>query len=220
MIVGTGYLGGNAIADGAYVDSGSNAHNVTSTTYSGILPARASTRTIVVLVGWGCNPNRTLVSATIGGVAATIRKQRFAGVGTSAALIDAEVPVSGGNDVALTFSGALGSSGSTWISVFDVGDAMYKADDPVVDVTAMTASLAVVVGDFVVCCANGFRSPFAIGTWSWSSPLTESHEVVQNNNRYAAAYYAVTAAATLSITATNSAAEECAGMFAVYTPPA
>lgn len=217
MSAPVGFWTGPGYVIGAYIGSdGSLADTVTQT--FDLLPTRTGTRRYVVAITWASGTDHALVSATIGGVTADIRGQIKIGDSTRAGIFDALVPDTGGDDVVVTFDGTLGGNPLVWLSVYDVGDALYRARDLAnANSNAISMSLAVLAGEFVIGCACAYRLLTA-GAFSWTG-LSEDSDVELRRNRCAAASLAVTTAATLAVTATSSNANECVGAMAVYTPP-
>ena len=217
MFVASGYIVGTGVVQAAYVNSDGALSGVVTQTFS-LLPSRTGTRRYVIAMTWASSSYHPILSATIGGVAASIRSQIKIGDASDAAIFDAIVPDDGGDAIVVTFDGALGSNPLTWLSVYDVGDALYSADDiDNASGNSISMSVAAKRGDFVIGCATAYRLLTA-GAFSWTG-LTEDSDVVIRDNRCSAASIAVAADGTVAVTATSSAANECVGVIAVYTSP-
>lgn len=212
-----GFWTGPGYVTGAYINSDGSLADTATQTFA-LLPSRTGTRRYVVAMSWASNTDHALVSATIGGVSADIRGQIKIGDSTRVGIFDAVVPDTGGNDVVFTLDGTMGNNPLCWLSVYDVGDAIYRDRDlDNADSNAISLSVAVLRGEFVIACACAYRLLTA-GAFTWSG-LTEDSDVEVRRNRCTAASIAITTDATLAVTATSANANECVGALAVYTPP-
>lgn len=213
-----GFWTGPGHVDGVYVDSDGSTSDSSATQTYDLLPSRVGTRRYVVALSWAATTDHALLSATIGGVAAAIRGQIKIGDSTRVAIFDAVVPDSGGDDIVVDFDGAVVNNPLIWLSVYDVGIAIHRdTDSDNADSNSISLSFDVLRGDFVVGCASAYRLVTA-GAFTWTG-LSEDSDVELRRHRCTAASSAVTADATLAVTATSAAANECTGIMAVYTSP-
>lgn len=217
MFAAPGFRTGSGLVVGSYIGSDGRSADVSTDTFALVPSGRTQVRRYVVAMGWASGIDRTLDSATIGGVAATIRRQRLAGGGTRVAVFDALVLTSGGNDVVFTLSGVM-SSGLSWLSLYDVGDAEYRVDEQDVDTDTLSIAQAAYKGEFAIGIVHAYRL-LGAGTWSWTAPLVEDSEQLLSGNRISAASYVIAADGTLTAAATNTNSNDCCGIAAIYMPP-
>lgn len=219
-MIGSGYIQGDTqIASAAYIDRSNTTSSVSTATFALLPGSRPDTRRFVGMIAWGSSIDRELSSATMGGVAATIRRQRLAGDGTRIAIIDALVLPGGGNDVVLNLDGALsGANPWAFAAVYDVGHGEYYDDDTAVAAEICELSVPAFQNAMVVGVANAFRALTA-GTWSWTGSLTEDTDMVIQRSRVSTVWGTVAVDGDFLTTATNSNSNEAVAAVAVYLPP-
>jgi hypothetical protein len=164
----------------------------------------ASGRRIVCTVASVAAAVRTLTSATIGGISATVVMNVGAALGGAAsAIIIADVPTGTSGDVALTFDGTVLRSVVNLWSVTDLNSATASdtASDNGATANAFTTTIDVPAGGFAVACVNSNDSS---SSWTWTN-LTEVDDRTTESNFFGAAGEAFVSAQTgLAITATGA----------------
>lgn len=133
-----------------------------------------STRRVIVAVHWGNSAARTLSSATIGGVSATIHVQSSS-TARGVAIISALVPTGTTATIEFTFSGAAVRAGiGVWTSIDEQNSSptatFTDATDP------FSGTINVPADGFVVAAFSVFENSGA-GTVSWTGP-TEVYDNV------------------------------------------
>jgi hypothetical protein len=156
--------------------------NLTNYSFAGQnLGAEDTTRRIVVVVHWGQSVNtRTLNSATINGVAATIHVQNGGSAATRCAIISALVPTGTSGTIALAFSGACDRAN---ISVFRAlnetsGSPTDFENDTSVTSGLLSVAIDVPAGGWVV--AGIIHNTTAGSSWTWTGAV-EDYEIVSGD---------------------------------------
>lgn len=135
--------------------------DLTTYTFTGAALGTADSTRRIVAVVTGANANRTISSATIGGVAASIAVQVTGGTNITSGIIIADVPTGTTGDVVVTWSAAQVRCSVAVFAVYNLlsSTAVATASD-----TAATSSLNVNIqtGDILIVggCGNaGSSSP-------------------------------------------------------------
>lgn len=202
---------------GGLEDSGTSTSNLTTFSFSGLVPARSvSTRYVLVLL-WDGNNGRSLSAATIAGTAATQRE--YDGVSNQrVAIVDALVAAGAAGDVDVTLSGGLGLGAVFLAALFDVGSAEYRTGDTDAgNDNNSSSNLVVNNGEYVVGGAMAFRGFGGADNYAWAG-LTELVDVDLRDSRLSAAAHSVTADGTLAIAAGVPAADRNVFAVAAYKP--
>jgi hypothetical protein len=174
-----GYSSGNTGAAVALTATGSDTTNLTTYTFSGLaLGAADATRFIVVGISANATNGRTISSASIGGVAATV-DLLYQNSGNSrnghAGFISAAVPTGVTGDVVVTWSAGMTECFVTVYRAINLTTGAIHDFDPATDVNPISGgavSLSVDVptgGGFVVgsaCLVSGT-------TFSWTAGVTK-----------------------------------------------
>jgi hypothetical protein len=143
--------------------------------------AADATRRIVIAVHWGAALNRTLNSASIGGVGATTHIDALASASTRVAIISALVPTGTSGTVSLTFSGACAQCAiGTYRALNETSASPTDtANDLTVASGLVTDTINVPTNGWVVAGAS-----FEVGgatTTTWTG-VTETYDIVAGDS--------------------------------------
>lgn len=181
--------------------------------------ARSDRLVVVRIVGTRAgNTGRTLSSATIGGVAATILTQKTcnsAGKNCNVvAIIAAIVPTGTTADIALTWSGAMDNNIVQVVALVGVTAPSVPVDAQTAGVdgtvTTLSATIARKAGGIVLAVATGRNAL----TTTWSG-LTEDYDSNDGANTFTHAKALSTVATSLSLSATFSSSAQRGALAAV-----
>jgi len=141
-------------------------------------------RMIVVSITWGATASRTLNSASINGVSATIVADLSATQGGTA-IVYAKVPTGTSGDYVFSFSGTTTAAriakyafNTTATTALDSG----TASNPVTTTTLTTADIECTTGGVVIAVRFGGGSATCIGTWSGTDSVVETADAVTESD--------------------------------------
>lgn len=158
------------MATPTYISSGSFTHSdVTSTATSANIGSASSNRLVIVMIGHTVPQSRSLISATIAGISATIITSGNDVASTSfSAIIAAEVPTGTSGDIVLTFSSTIFSDG-----VYSV----YTVDKTTI---SSNTSSTTVTGTDTNTLSNSYTSVnngFTLGIIHWENGSYKSPSI-------------------------------------------
>lgn len=188
----TVYVGAQGtVVEGSYVTTVNDGTGGTTYTFlnTGIGAADTNRRVVAVVTWTASSSTRTVSSATIDGITATIHQNLAPSTNRGCAIISAEVPNGTSKSIVVNMSGTLGVGGSLAVSTFRLINCTASNGQATSgDTTTVNAGY----GDFIVSVAY-YGS--ASGSISWTG-ATEAVETNQDGSgeRHSAAYHSVTAA--------------------------
>jgi len=143
-------------------------------------------RMIVVSITWGAAASRTLNSASINGVSATIVAD-ISGTGGGTAIVYAKVPTGTSGDYVFSFSGATLAAritkyafNTTATTALDSG----TASNPVTTITLTTADIECTIGGVVIATRFGSGSFTCTGSWTGPDSVVETAESNTEGDTY------------------------------------
>lgn len=214
---GAPFPGSNPVAL-TYLDHQEQPGAAVTQTYSGLAFGAASpARYIAVEVAWVASPVKSIASATIGGVAATVLVQNTAATHSTAILI-ALVPTGTTGAVVVTFSGAVATTSVAVYSVFG-SSSPTSAVTATSNANAPTATLNVPAGGAVLALASAGAGAPPVASWSGVS-LDNSAFITANQTRSSASanFQAPQAGLIATCTFAPVLAGNTSGCFAVFAP--
>jgi hypothetical protein len=187
--ISSGRFGGAAAPSNTFESTTSLSTNLTTYSFAtqGIGAADA-TRRVVVGVAWGHTLTRTLSSATIGGVGATIHVQTNAVNIDGTALISAAVPTGTTATIDITFSGgAINCAIATWSLLNATGSPSATASDNTVAANALSVALNVPANGSLFAIAETLGSGGVPRTHTWTNATERADATIETSDAYTAA---------------------------------
>lgn len=200
------------IGTASYTESGS-----TSTATAAGIGTASSTRRVIATVAQTTASGRTLTSATIGGISATIHQQSTDSGSTSGAyIISAVVPTGTTADIVLTFSDTLFGGGS---------GAIYTVDDTTVSSTVGGGTNTTTSATSLAVNYTSTTDGFSVGITDWGNgsgktPITVTGYTVDfsDEGQYAAFRKNETASGSATATTAWSGSFGAASAVASFAP--
>jgi hypothetical protein len=179
---------GTPAPSNTFTDSVVDATNLTTYTFtSRAIGAVDSTRRVVVGVAWGNSIARTLSSATIGGVGATIHVQTGAGNLDGSALISAAVPTGTTATIVVTLTaGALNCGIAVWSLLNATGSPSATASDNTTSADALSVGVNVPANGSLFCICAMVGSG-AGRTFTWTNATERVDAPLEVSDVYSAA---------------------------------
>lgn len=190
------------IAIAATASSGSDSNLVTYTFSSQALGAEASERRIVVAARGGAGASRTLDTATIGGVSATI--DAVAGTASHVDIFSANVPTGTTGDVVLTFSGGMLGVRITVFAITGRATAFISSDTEVGTAAAPDNVVTISSDQVAVSCVLCLSAANRTFTWTNATEADDAVWGTDSANGTSAAYVDGGTGSSTTITATAS----------------
>lgn len=158
------------MATPTYISSGSFTHSdVTSTATSANIGSASSNRLVIVMIGHTVPQSRSLISATIAGISATIiTSGNDVGSTSFSAIIAAEVPTGTSGDIVLTFNSTIFSDGIYSIYTVDKTTATLDTSS-----TTITGTDGSTLSNSYTSVNNGFT----LGIIHWENGSSKSPNI-------------------------------------------